>query len=443
MTMGDELETSTAAEFAGYRQVAAEAFTPPSTEVVFATARARTVRRRAAAAVAVAAAVVTVLVTGTVVAGAITANEPVVPATRPPATTGAPPTTEAPPATATPPTTPSPTPDGGTGEDPQPVPDQGNRVRFLDDETAQRIRGATIELAAWPGSSSQRCPAGEYSFTDGRATIGEDPSGFPWNYTVLVDGQHGIFADLDGEAGDEILVPLGCGINELQFGLLALKPVGGGFETMGYVVVEANGLGSPDRFFPDGDELVVEVKVPGIPGDFEQRRRYRWQDAEFVQVGGPTEMPADPTDLTEVDLRNWSFPVYIEGEDTPCGTGGTLSFVDGGSGVWSYESQSDGVSWPAAEYLMYGVSRGSLDVDGDARPATLVTLTCARPDGLTETWVHHVFGRPVVRVGDDGATAIVSHRIVDGLAEVTVETADGEQTRRYRTDGIVWERVQV
>jgi hypothetical protein len=423
----DELDATVAAEFAGFRQVAGEAFAAPSAEAVFATAHGRTMRRRAAAAAAVAAAVVAVLLTGTVVAGAITANEPVIPGTPPPTTTTQPPPSA------------EPSPEDGYVEGPPPVPDQGNQVRFLDDQTAERVRNMTVQLPAWP--DSDLCPAGEYAFTDGQATIGEDPGGYPWNYAVLVGGQRGIFADLDGEDGDEILVPLGCGLGELRFSLLALKPLGAGFETMGYVIVASDEVGDPDRFFPDGDEIVVEVREPYIDAEFEQRRRYRWQDSQFVQVGGPTEMPADTTDLTSVDLRNWSFSVDVEGESTPCGTGGTLSFVNGGSGVWSYESEEDGVAFSAAEYLMYGVSSGSLEVDGSASPAVLVTLTCSRADGHAETCVHEVHGRPVVRVGDEGITAIVSHRIVDGLAEVTVETADGEQTRRYRTDGLFWERV--
>ena len=48
----------------------------------------------------------------------------------------------------------------------------------------------------------------------------------------------------------------------------------------------------------------------------------------------------------------------------------------------------------------------------------------------------------MVVAGEDGVTRIVSHRIVDGLAEVVVATASGEQTRRYRTgDGFTWQRV--
>ena len=51
---------------------------------------------------------------------------------------------------------------------------------------------------------------------------------------------------------------------------------------------------------------------------------------------------------------------------------------------------------------------------------------------------------PVVCTGRDGITAIVGQQSVGGLAQVTLRTADGQETRSYREpadEGIRWTRV--
>jgi hypothetical protein len=338
------------------------------------------------------------------------------------------------------PTAPSPAPPSiEPSTDPAAGVEIGNRVRFLDQETVRALRSMTITLPAWSERGPSLCRPGQYTFSDGTALTGT--SGDVWKYYVH-PSLHGITANVDGEAGDEILVPLGCGPSdhgELVFRLLAVKEVGGGLQALGYVT--GDDVAGFDRFFIEGADLVVEVQEADLVASVEQRRRYGFDGAQFVQVGGPTSFPSRvdeiPTDLA------W-LRVGATGDDsdahTRCGSGGLLSFVDGRSGVWEY--REDGVTRIAsAEFTMGAQSRGLLDEPlGAEQVDVLVTLTC-RAGSRTDQWVHRAGGEPVVAVGLDGVTGIVSHRITGGLAEVVVETATGQEVRTYRSNGVTFTRV--
>ena len=194
-----------AEEFAEYRHVARVTFQTPPTDGVFAAARRRAVRRRVAATIAVAGAVVLALM-GTVVLQPFAAPRP---APGDPS-----------------PLVPSPTPSSVPSPSPGPAAgiEIGNDVRFLDQETTQTLRSMTITLPSWPDPAARMCMAGHYAFRNGAASTGE--GGDPWQYRILFKGQRGIYADVDGEPGDEILAPLGCGpavAGELSFELLAIK----------------------------------------------------------------------------------------------------------------------------------------------------------------------------------------------------------------------------
>ncbi len=280
---------------------------------------------------------------------------------------------------------------------------------------------------------------GQYTFRDGTASTGE--GGDPWEYRILHKGLRGIFADVDSEPGDEILAPLGCGhavAGELSFELLAIKIGESGPRALGYVTgADVPGF---DRFFPDGDDLVVEVQDADMVPNVEQRRRYRFDGTRFVQVGGPTSFPAR-VDEIPADLAWLEVGATGDASDahTRCGSGGMLSFVDGRSGVWEYREEPAVIA--SAEFTLGAISHGSLDEPfGAERPDALVTLTC-RAGERTDQWVHRVGGEPLVAVGVDGVTGIVSHRITGGLAEVTVDTATGQEVRTYRSNGVTFTRV--
>jgi hypothetical protein len=404
-------------EFNRYRHVARTTFRTPPAAGVFATARRRKVRRNVAASIAVAGAVALALM-GTVVLRPFAAPPP--------------PGNPSPPSPTASLLTPPPLPTSGPAADVE----VGNRVRFLDDAWVERLRSMTIALPAWPGGTAGTCASGRHTFSNGAAATGDG-----WTYRILAGGLRGIFADVDGEPGDEILVPLGCGRaaqGELSFELLAIADGEGGLRVLGYVT--GADVGGFDRYFPDGGDLVVEVQDVEMVASVEQRRRYRFDGNQFVQVGGPTSFPSR-VDQIPADLA-W-LQVGATGDDsdqhTRCGSGGLLSFVEGRSGVWEY--REDGVLRIAsAEFTLGAASRGLLDEPfGAEQPDALVTLTC-RAGSRTDQWVHRVGGEPLVAVGVDGVIRIVSHRITGGLAEVAVETATGQEVRTYRSNGVTFTR---
>jgi hypothetical protein len=332
---------------------------------------------------------------------------------------------------------------------PQVPADAGNRVTFLDAATAERMRGMTITLPPWPDESLRRyCPAGRFTFVDGQAPTGgsqEPPGRGPWTYRVLYKGLRGVQTDVDGRPGEEIVFPMGCGDIENVFRLLVIQPDGPRMRAVGYV---GSGLFIPghDRYFGQDGDLVVEVNPDPLDQTGEQRRRYRWQGSRFVQVAGPTSFPPD-TGIRLDELRNGSFAMYDitrePGSRDNFSVG--LSFVDGVSGMWPYHSEE--FSHPGAGFLLDAVSTGRLaepDEIGRHAGDALVTLTCRWDDGGVDQFVYRVTStgtaNVVVRVGVDGVSGIVSHRIVDGLAEVTVTTATGQETRRYRSTGYVFIR---
>jgi hypothetical protein len=325
--------------------------------------------------------------------------------------------------------------------------DPGNQVRFLDAATADRVRRMTITLPAWPDQGLRPyCPAGRYTFTDGEAPTGgseEPPGRGPWTYLVLFKGLRGIFANVDGQPGDEIVFPIGCGDIENVFHLLVIQPDGNRMKALGYVGNRTQ-IPAHDRFYPQGGDLVVEVNSDEMHQGIEQRRRFHWQGSRFAQVGGPTSFPTS-TDVREADLRNGSIGLtdLTREPGTNANFGASLSFVDGVSGMWAFRSEE--FVHPGADFLLGAVSTGQLAEPADFQASdALVTLTCRWDDGGVDHFVYKVSGVSaggvVVRAGVDGVTGIVSHRIVDGLAEVTVTTAVGQEIRRYRSNGYVFAR---
>ena len=332
---------------------------------------------------------------------------------------------------------------------PAPRTDPGNEVTFLDAATAARLRGMTITLPPWPDESLRPyCPAGRFRFVDGKAPTGgpEQPPGRgPWTYLVLFKGLRGIMANVDGRLGDEIVFPMGCGDIENVFRLLVVKSDGGQLRALGYVA-DSRHMPGHDRYFAQGGDLVVEVSSDPMSQSPEQRRRYRWQGSRFVQVGGPASFPP-AGDIDFADLRNGSFVMFDLSRE-PDGQGNfsaALSFVDGVSGLWPYRSEE--FTHPGADFVLGAMSTGRLTEPDDIPrhgADALVTLTCRWDDGRVDRFVYRVsatgIANAVVRTGADGVTGVVSHRIVDGLAEVTVTTAAGQEIRRYRSTGYVFIR---
>ena len=316
--------------------------------------------------------------------------------------------------------------------------DLANEVRFLTEPKIAQLRDSTIVLPSWP-TTSPGCPAGTFTFADGTVPTGAgDPIGRPLNYLLLFRASLGIYANLDGVAGDEMVVPLACGLTEVDYQLLVLKDSKDGLHALGYIP----GLAAFDRFYPYGSGLVVEVLDDSHSTVAEQRRRYGWNGSRFVQTHGPVSFPADLSpDVRQIDLRQ----SYLRIEQ--CG-GGMLSFLDGVSGTWRFADRDfpGGDTHPATNFELAEISTGLLHEpaefaeQGDA----LVTVACKPEGGSPTVWVVKVSAAKaiaVLKVGQDGVTRVVSHRIIDGLAEVTVQTQAGQRIWRYTSNGQTLTRI--
>jgi len=315
--------------------------------------------------------------------------------------------------------------------------DLANQVRFLTTVKIIQLRDSTVTLPPWP-TAAQGCPAGTYTFHDGKAPTGQpDPAGRPFDYLLLSRATLGIYANLDGAPGDEMVIPLACGYTELTYQLLVLKDDGDGLRGLGYIP----DLPAFDRFYPYDQGLVVEVHNDAYDTIAEQRRRYGWNGTRFVQTHGPVSFPDDLTpDVRRDDLRQSYFHL------DQCG-GGLLSFLDSVSGTWPRADRDlPGDTHPATRFELGEISTGLLRepsgfADGDA----LVTITC-RPDGRPrQVWVVKVSAAkavPILKVGDNGVTDVISHRITGGgLAEIVVKIQTRQQIWRYSSDGHTLTRI--
>ena len=310
--------------------------------------------------------------------------------------------------------------------------DLANQVRFLPEEKTTQLRDATITLPPWP-VPSQACVAGTFTFRDGKAPTGvPDPIGRPFDYLMLLGASQGIYANLDGTPGDEMVVPIACGFTEVTYQLLVLEDDRDGPHAVGYLP----GLPAFDRFYPYETGLVVEILNGPFDTVAEQRRRYGWNGTRFLQTHGPGAFPADLfPDPRRTDLRQSYFRI------DQCG-GGMLSFLDGVSGTWPHADRDNpGDTHPATRFELGEISTGLLNEPPEpaGRGDALVTVTC-KPDGRPhETWVVKVSAAqavPVLKVGVDGVDGVVSHRITGaGLAEVVVKTQTRQQIWHYRSDG--------
>jgi hypothetical protein len=256
-----------------------------------------------------------------------------------------------------------------------------------------------------------------------------DTIGRPNSYFVL-HRTPGIYASLDDVPGDEMVIPVACGFAEVTQQLLVVKESAGKLNPLGYLP----GLEGFDRFYPQAGRLVVEAIDEPMDRSAEQRRWYGWNGSQFVQNSGPTSFPPNGRgDIRNVDLRN-SYINLISGSlaEPPCG-GGMLTFVDGLSGAW-----------PSATFELGEVSTGLLNEPEElaSKGDALATLTCRRNGASSTTWVVWLSttAMGVLHVGDNGVTGIVSHRIVDGLAEIVVQTHAGRKVWRYASNGYTLSR---
>lgn len=153
------------------------------------------------------------------------------------------------------------------------------------------VRNASFEVPAMA-----LCPAGRRTFVDGTERDG------PYNFLTVGELSPPLRANLDGVAGDELLVLVSCRIEGIftRKQVLALTAADGTLRPLGFVL-DAKTF----DFFPWVDPAqvsvradVVTVRIEGYGNDdgaeriTPEERGYAYRDGVFVQVSGPTARPS-------------------------------------------------------------------------------------------------------------------------------------------------------
>ncbi|WP_026212024.1 hypothetical protein [Longispora albida] len=322
------------------------------------------------------------------------------------------------------------------------------------------LKSATITMPVWPGGAqiTDTCKAGPYTFKDGSALIAKQTT---WDDFTYVLGTP-VYAELDGQPGDEILVRVTCtgaGSFHPVF-LLGLKPTADKkLNTLGPVVPAQNGR----ALALDSEDLrvsarTVEVSILGHYStngawSFKQARGYRYDNGAFRQVSGPAGFPAPPTAIDKVDFRNTSLSLGCQSSRcAPArvqfvnGTGQDMTslFNTDRNGERTFQYSVGSVTQASNGIAFVTVSRTSEKYPAEAR--TSVYAVRLGTDGIDG---NYLAGWEVVATGMNelpgaGAiTGIVSQQAKGADLEVVVTTAAGQQTLLFRAKHeTLWEIVK-
>ena len=175
-------------------------------------------------------------------------------------------------------------------------------VPVVPDPVEAELLSSNISLPDWPEDDlSKRCPAGDYIFEShdspdgsvsnkpktpvptggGESTIDDDS----W---ILMPGEtHAVTADLDGEPGDEVIVPVACGDVP---GVIALYQDEGAFDTVEFVYA------GTDRDEPIGvvavSDTVVTLSFPSDEEGNAELRQFTFDGREFTETTDPGDEPS-------------------------------------------------------------------------------------------------------------------------------------------------------
>jgi len=326
------------------------------------------------------------------------------------------------------------------------------------------LRNARIQVPPFANLTGA-CPGGLTKFSNDVANAANH-AGFQYVYHLWVPPmpkyfQFGnpVWGNVDGAPGDEVLVEVSCdgegSVHPLQ--LLALKPAGGAFRTLGAVNygAEDNGYTSYWDFDTatvrfDGQTILLDVRGPetsnGGPLANQQTRGFRYENGKFTQVSGPTSVPKLSTNIHDVDPRN-TYVLIPELADCASCRGNYANFVDGQAHAIQPTQQPDG--YFTFDTYDFTIDAATFIPMADGKPdALLVTVTQQENGGAPKQAVLQFFASDGFQVatantvlisGDQNVTGIQSvgydqQAGVGGAATIVVETASGSQSRTYTFD---------
>jgi len=300
-----------------------------------------------------------------------------------------------------------------------------------------------------PSTQATDCaPAGRRQFHDGKATK-------PGNIWYWQLDKRPLYGNLDGQAGDEVLVTVTCFDGEINPSfLLVLKVLPDrSLRTLGLLNLAGNQLLQYDRDTIQIQESTVLVEVmgpihgPGYgPLANKQVRGYAYSGGRFVQVSGPTSFPPLPKTVVGVDLANTTLLVRGENCNSSCRT---IWYT------WVRFVNGTGQAAVVQDGLLSTFIQGEVSLARDAagKAIAILPIRWTEPDGSQHSAAFGVsaYGdRPldaetIAPSGSDGILAVQSARGTSGsdVATVVVTTAQGSQTRKYQAQpgGLPWKRL--
>jgi hypothetical protein len=296
-------------------------------------------------------------------------------------------------------------------------------------------------MPSWPHYPG--CQAGPHTFTNGEAVAGTGTDG---EYDYQFGPVAPIYANLDGQAGDEALVTVICngGAANGVYQLLALKSEPGGTLTaIGAPNITVTKVYDYDQYDVAVSGRVISLETEGVhngsgtPSGPKQLRGYRYENGAFQLISGPTQDATWPTDTLGLDLANSTLSVL---SPTANGVQNYLVRFVGGVGKQTVPIDPQN---PGAGTRTYTFNQGKVvpitGNEGDNEDVVLITRHGPDGDKVVLYWVKAVAGtattaKIVVRVGDDGITGIVDYSWTPGGYGglfITVTTATGQEKRRY------------
>jgi hypothetical protein len=295
------------------------------------------------------------------------------------------------------------------------------------------LANAIIDI---PSSPRTDCLAGRRQFHAGKVTT----PGSLWSWQLDPRLR---YANLDGQAGDEVLATVRCFDAETNPAFLLVLKVAPDHSigTLGLLNLAGSQLlvYDSDTIQIEGSTVLVEtmgpIHGPGRgPLANKQVRGYGDSGGRFGQVSGPTSFPPLVNIVANVDMANTTLLVEIGNCSPSCETA-YVRFVDG---------TGQAALVPDGGLSTFSQGQISQAIDAAGKVIAITSIRWTLPDGSQRSGAFAITGvaggnmltaQTITLSGSDGALAVLYAHGTPGSGAVIVgvSTAQGNQARAYQT----------
>lgn len=306
------------------------------------------------------------------------------------------------------------------------------------------LANAVIDIPSTPRTD---CSAGRRQFHNGAAPL----TGSLWEWVL---GPSRLYANLDGQPGDEVLASIRCADAEVNpVFLLVLKAAPDhSLQALGLLNTAGDQLlvYDQDTLQIEGSTVLAEVMGPiHAPGHGplanKQVRGYGYSGGRFVQVSGPTSFPPLPQAVTGLDLSNTTLSVAVGDCLTSCQTT-WIRFVNG---------TGRAALTPGGPLGTFTQGPASQAKDATGKVIAIMTIRWTTPNGpqhgaafaiSSNDGASPLNAQTIAMTGSDGILTVQSATgtPASDITTVVVGTAQGPQTRTYQAPqygGQPWKRL--